>query len=357
MPTIHRMISNENPLGTSANVVAAIQEASHALNWYPDRFDNPLQSKLADYHNNEPYDRDAYTRTLTADHFFAANGGLELLDMMVRTYVKQDDEVILCPPTFGWYKIPIGWAGGKVVNVPLKQDTFEHDVDAILAAITERTRVIFLCNPNNPSGVILTADEMARLVSGVPDHVIIFADEVYYQYVDRADFPDSIRHIQAGKKLILGYSASKAYGLAGLRLGYLLSSPALLEPILHYRRPFTIGRMVIAAGCAILDDTDFIQCSVALAHEGKHYFYEQFEPLQQAGYLTYWQTQTNFILFRPTMPAQSLAAQFIVEQMEQRGILVRHAIRDGLDDCIRITIGLPESNEAFMQAYHEILGE
>ncbi|MCP5096770.1 MAG: histidinol-phosphate transaminase [Chloroflexi bacterium] len=333
---IHKLSSNENPLGPSPKVVAALQAEAANLHVYPPRGNGRLCQALATYHQHG----------LTADHFFTAVSGVEILELIARAFVQPGDEVIVCPPTFGWYVKSAKVQSAEVVYVPLLDQTFSHDIDGILNAITPKTRLIYLCNPNNPTGAIITNAEMARLVQTVPDHVIIIADEVYQHFVTRDDYPHSIQYVLDEQNVIIIQSFSKAFALAGLRLGYAIAPPELSARVRGLKRPFHLSRLAIAAGIAALNDHAHLQSTVSMVQSGKDYLYKQLDALG----VEYWKSETNFVLIRP-----SLDAQFVHDQLIERGIMVRPTKSNGLPGYLRVTIGLPEANQAFITALSEIL--
>lgn len=333
---IYKLSSNESPLGPSAQVLAAIQETAVSLNDYPARDDGRLRQALVDFHG----------RGLTEGHFAAAVGGVEIIEMTARAFLGPGDAAIVCPPTFGWYVSTLKRQEAEIIAVPLDAAQFGHDVDAILAAMTDQTRLVFICNPHNPTGAMMTAADMDRLVRELPPHVTIVADEVYHHFVERDDYPDSLAHVLNGANVIIIHSFSKAYGLAGLRLGYAIARPDLIEQIVALKRPFHHSSLVLAAGIAALQDQDHIRQTVSLVNEGKQYLYQQLAALGVA----YWPSETNFVLVRP-----STDADWIYNQLIERGIMTRPTTKSGLPGCLRVTVGLPEANQAFIAALAEIL--
>jgi histidinol-phosphate aminotransferase len=333
---IYKMSSNENPLGPSAQVVDAIQAEAASLNLYPDNDDGRFREALAAFHG----------RGLTQAHFFTAVSGVEVLELLARTFLQPGDEAIVCPPLFGWYVRSVEQQGGTVVTVPLHPHTFTHNIDAILAAITPRTRFVYLCNPHNPTGTIATVKDMARLVASMPPDAILIADEVYTQFVTLPDFPDSLRYVLDGKNVVIIQSFSKAYGLAGMRLGYAIAPPSLCARVWEVKRPFHLSRLAITAGITALLDQTHLHQTVTLVQAGKQYLYEQLDALD----VTYWHSEANFVLIRPLRDAD-----YVYEQLIERGIMVRPTAANGLPGHLRVTIGLPEANEAFMTALTEII--
>jgi len=333
---IYKLSSNENPLGSSEKVIAAIQSAAISLDVYPDRDDIRLRSALVNFHG----------RGLTEQHFVSSVSGIEMIGLVARAFLNAGDEVIICPPTFGWYVVTAQRIGAELVSVPLDTECFTHNVDAILAAVTERTRLIYICNPHNPTGAMLTAAEMEQLVHGIPNHVMIVADEVYHQFVERADFPDSLSYVLNGKNVIILHSFSKVYGLAGLRLGYAVAKPEICQQIVGQKRPFQHSSLALAGGIAAVQDQDHVRKTIALVHEGKHYFYQQLDALG----VEYWPSEANFVMIRPKGDADR-----VYQQLLEKGIMTRPTSKNGLPGYLRVTCGLPEANHAFIAALTETM--
>lgn len=334
---IHKLSSNENPRGPSPAVIQAIQAAATSLNFYPPRNDDSLRQALAETHG----------RGLTPDHFVCANSGSEVLQIMARTFLQPDDEFIVCSPTFGAYVRFAVAQGAKPMDVPLRAADFTHDVDAILAAVTARTRLLFICNPNNPTGVIMNTTDMAALVTQLPPQVTLVADQVYEHYVSRPDFPDTIGHLLAGARIVTVQTFSKGYGLAGLRLGYSIAPPALADQMRRQVRNFHLSSLTLAAGVAALHDQAYLHESARLASVGKAYLYGELERLE----VQTWPSEGNFLLIRPPLPAQQ-----VYEQLLERGVMVRPTAMFGYPAGLRVTIGLPEANEALITALAAVLG-
>jgi histidinol-phosphate aminotransferase len=272
---------------------------------------------------------------------------MDMLDMLARAFLSPGDEIVVCRPTYGVYMMFAMLQGVESINVSLAADDFSHDVPGILAAINERTRLVYICNPNNPTGAIMPAADMERLINEVPDHVLIVADEVYHHFVSSPDFPDSLGYVLEGKNLFIVHSFSKAYGLAGLRLGAGISTPEIAEYLTRLRKPFHLGSLTMAAGIAALADQEYLQKSIEMVQTAKAYLYEQFGRLG----IQYWPSETNFILFKSPIPPSELA-----EKMNEYGILLRPLDQFwGMPEYARVTIGLPVANEAFITALETIL--
>ena len=337
MPVMpYRLHYNENPLGPSPMVMDRIKAHLAGLSLYPPRDDEALRNRLAAF----------YGKGVTPDHLFTAYSGSEALDLIARVFLAPGDEVIVCGPTFHVYARTAEWQGATVVDVPLDDEDFSVRVDAVMEAVTARTRLVYLGNPNNPTGSIVTRDDMDRLHRGLPGGVTLVTDEVYHQFVTHPDYPDSPAEAVAGRNVIVLHSFSKVYGLAGLRVGVVLSRPDIVERLARLRRTFHLGSLEMEAAVAAIGDQDHVTQSVALAEQGKKTLYAAFDRLGVA----YWPSEGNFVLFRTPVPAEELTAR-----VADRGILVGSGSRFGLTHSIRVSVGLPEANEAFVSALEGIL--
>ena len=233
-----------------------------------------------------------------------------------------------------------------MIDVPLKAGSFELDAENILKAINPNTRLLFLTNPNNPTGTFIPKSVTDMLIDRIPPHVIVVYDEVYFHYVTTTDYARAIDYIKQGKNVIGLHSFSKAYGMAGIRLGYAFSTPEIAGYLNRIRRPFMISTLAMEAGIAALKDHAHIKKTQDLIVLEKEWLYTQ---LNRLG-ISYWKSQTNFILFRsPQLPAM------MAEKCLELGIMVRSGEVFLAPDCVRVTIGTREANKAFIHALEKIL--
>ena len=265
----------------------------------------------------------------------------------MRAFLSPGDEVILSSPTFtGAYSKVSVPLGARVIDVPLEADTFRYRPEAVLDAISERTKLVMLCNPNNPTGTLISAEAMDRLMRGLPDHVLVVADEVYHHFVDNADFPDSISYVLDNRNIVIVHSFSKAYGLAGLRLGYGIAKPEIANTIAGLHRGFHQNKLALAAGIAACRDQTHVQRVVDYLREEAGWVCAQFDRLD----IRYWKPAANFILFETRLPADELQ-----DELRQRGFLLRGQTRNGMPFCMRLSLGTREANRAFLKTLEEIL--
>ncbi len=323
-----KLASNENPLGPSSRAVTAVKKAVAGLNRYPDGSGFFLAQKLAKQLGVE------------TDQVILGNGSNELIELAVRTFVQPGDEVISADPSFVVYKMITQAANGTNVIVPCRDLT--HDLDAMADRITERTRLIFIANPNNPTGTMNTKEELDRFLARVPDHVLVCVDEAYFEYVTRADYPDAIDSVREGKNVLSLRTFSKIYGLAGLRTGYGVTRPEIAAMMNKVRQPFNTNTLGQVGALAALSDRKHVERSVTMNNEGKQLLYREFDRLG----VKYTPTETNFILFETAKEGKDLYAGLL-----KKGVIVRPMG----GSRVRVTIGLPEENRRFVAELEEAL--
>ncbi len=258
--------------------------------------------------------------------------------------MKPGFEVISPVPSFLVYEKAVQALGGKNILVPLKR--FTIDLEAILARIGPRTQIIIINNPNNPTGTIIKKKEWERFLSSVPERILILLDEAYIDFVEDPDCPNGLHYINSEKNLIVFRTFSKAYGLAGLRIGYGLARPELTDYINRVRQPFNVNSLAQAAALGALKDQAFYEKTRTLVRAGKKTIEMG---LTRMG-LSYVPSQTNFILIK--VP---LKAQVVYEALLKKGIIIRSMKSYGLDNYIRVNIGLPEENQRFLRALKQVL--
>lgn len=332
-----KLASNENLLGPSPRAVAAIQTALPDLFRYPRIADDQLRARLAE----------RLGPNIGPEHIATGNGATELLALIAQGFIEVEDEAIFCPPTFPLYEILTRRRGGRPVRVALTSD-YQYDVEAILKAITPRTRLIFICSPNNPTGTILTRAQADRLMAGVPDRVVVIFDESYLDFVDREDHESALEYVRAGRYVIALRSFSKSHGLAGLRVGYAVAHPMLAEYLWRSRLPFHLGSLALAGAMAALEDTEHVARTRKLILVERVWLQQR---LAELGLLVI-PSQSNFILFRPGYDPQQ-----VYEFLLRRGVVVRPASFFYMPDFVRVTVGTHEQNVRFIAALEEVLEE
>lgn len=328
-----KLASNENPFGSSEQAKLAIQNELANISIYPDGGSVQLTAAVADYLQVNP------------NQIIFGAGSDEVILMLARAYLSPGDETIMADETFPQYKHNAEIEGAAVIEVPLKEGT--HDLPAILAKVTDQTKIIWICNPNNPSGTIVRQDELAAFVREVPKHVIIALDEAYYEYVTDEAYPDSLALLRSNNNVIVLRTFSKIYGLASLRIGYGVGHPDVIRSINQVREPFNTTRFAQAAAEAAIKDLDFMNSCKQRNAEGRTYLAEQFDRLG----LHHFEAHGNFVMFDAKLPSQQA-----FEGLLRRGIISR-ARWQYYPTHIRITVGSQEQNEAFIKALEEVLAE
>jgi histidinol-phosphate aminotransferase len=323
-----KLASNENSLGPSSKAVSAVKKALESLNRYPDGSGFYLTQALA--------------KNLDVDtaQILLGNGSNELIELLLRTFTVPGDEVISADPSFVAYRIIAQGAGCSNVIVPCKD--MRHDLDAMAERITDRTKIVFVANPNNPTGTMNPRAEMDRFMGRVPDHVIVAVDEAYCEYVTHSEYPDSLEYLKEGKNVVALRTFSKIYGLAGLRIGYGVTKAELVENMNKIRQPFNTNSLAQIAALAALKDRKHVEKSIALNNEGKQFLYQSF---QQLG-ISYIPTEGNFIMFETAREAKD-----VFDALMKQGVIIRPMGGKRL----RVTIGLPEENKRFVAELEKII--
>lgn len=329
---IVKLASNENPLGLSAKVKSALQDALNGLARYPDANGFYLKTKLAEKFGVQ-------TNQITL-----GNGSNDVLELLARTFVNETHEVIFAQHAFVVYPLVTQAIGAKGVAVPAKN--YGHDLPAMLAAITPKTRMIFIANPNNPTGTFLTKEELAEFIAQVPQNVLVVLDEAYYEYVSEAERAPSVEWVAQYPNLIVSRTFSKAYGLAGLRAGYAITHPDIADLMNRVRQPFNMNSLSLRAAEVVLDDEEYLAESVRVNQEGMAQLVRFCE---QSG-LNYIPSHGNFL----TIEVGAEAAE-IYQQLLRAGVIVRPVAGYQLPHHLRVSIGLPAENQAFIDAMAKLL--
>lgn len=323
-----KLASNENPSGPSPKAVAAIERALPGLNLYPDAQSYNLRQTIAERMGFE------------LEQVGVGNGADGIITQLCLAYLDEESEVIVSRSSFPVYDRFTHTMRAKLVKTPLKD--YGLDLEAMARAITAKTKLIFVCNPNNPTGTIVTADEVDAFMERVPGRVLVIFDEAYYEYVEAENYPDSLQYVREGRGNVLTMrTLSKSYGLAGVRLGYAISTPEILAPLYQVKEIFAVNLLAQAAGIAALQDEDFLKQSVTANRAGKRFLYGEFDRLG----LDYVESHTNFILVK----IGPRAAQ-VQQRLLARGVIVRPCVNYGLPDFFRISIGSQAQNIRLIEA-------
>ncbi|HJZ88170.1 MAG TPA: histidinol-phosphate transaminase [Polyangia bacterium] len=328
----YKLASNENPVGPSPRALEAVRRALSELHRYPDGSASALRSALATRHG------------VTVDEIVVGNGSAELIELLVRTFCApgSEDEVLTGRPSFAIYELEAQAHGVRHVGVPLDAE-LRYDVSGLLAAASARTKICFIANPNNPTGTYMPAPDLSRLARELPEHVILAVDEAYFEYATAPDYPDSLALRGLRERLLGLRTFSKAYGLAGLRVGYMVGPPKLAQYVQRVRPAFNVNSLAQVAALAAMRDDDQVARSRGVTSEGLAFLKRE---LGQLG-IKVWPTQANFVFVDVGRDARA-----VYQALLQRGVIVRPI---GGPHNLRITAGLPAENERLLRALKEVL--
>jgi histidinol-phosphate aminotransferase len=329
-----KLASNENPLGPSPKAMEAARRALGEANWYPDGGSKRLREVLAARHN------------VRADEIFVGLGSSEIIDLASRVLLKPGSEGITSEGSFALFSIAIRASGGKLILTPLRNYTF--DLDAITKAVTPQTRIVYIANPNNPTGTALGAAEFSTFLQRVPGDVLIVYDEAYIEYPERTDLPNWRELYKQYNNLLTLRTFSKVYGLAGLRIGYGIGHPTLVAEMNKLRTPFNVTSVGQAAALAALDDPDHVRRSVESNRTERK---RLFESLSALG-LSPVPSETNFLLV-PIGPH----AKTLCDELLHEGVIVRPMAWMGFPEAIRISVGSPAENTRLIGAITHALAQ
>jgi len=323
-----KLASNENPLGPSPLAIRALRSALRDLHRYPDGSCYLLKNALAEKLGLRP------------EELLLGNGSNEIIELAVRTFLGPGDEAIMAHPSFAVYPTIVQAAGGKSIIVPLKG--WRHDLDTMASHITKKTKIIFIANPNNPTGTINTKAEMDKFMQKVPENVLVVVDEAYNEYVTSTDYADSMKYFREGRAILILRTFSKIYGLAGLRIGYGIARDFIIEEMNKVRQPFNVNSLAQKAALAALEDEAYITKVQKINEKGKKFLYREFKSLE----IEYVPTEANFIY----VILRDRDAHELYQKLLKEGVIVRPVGPREL----RVTIGLPEENRRLIEAIKKI---
>ncbi|WP_133647879.1 histidinol-phosphate transaminase [Paraburkholderia flava] len=332
---IVKLASNENPLGMPPSAQQAMVKAASELGRYPDANAFELKAALS-----ERYD-------VPADWITLGNGSNDILELAAHAFVEKGQSIVYAQYSFAVYALATQGLGARAVVVPAVK--YGHDLDAILAAIDDDTRLVFVANPNNPTGTFLDGAQIDAFLAKVPRHVAVVLDEAYTEYLPAEQRYDSIAWVRRYPNLLVSRTFSKAFGLAGLRVGFAIAQPELTDLLNRLRQPFNVNTLAQAAAIAALNDKAFLEKSAALNAQGYRQLTSAFDRLG----LEYVPSSGNFVLVR--VGNDDGAGSRVNIELLKQGVIVRPVGNYGLPQWLRITIGLPEENDAFIVALEKIL--
>jgi histidinol-phosphate aminotransferase len=324
---IIKLASNENPYGCSTLAKKAMMEEMEKVGLYPEGTAPVLAQKLA------------FSLHTDAGKILVGNGSDEIIRLLTRSYIRTGDEAIMADVTFPRYETNVLIEGGTPIKVPLKDGV--HDLTGMLKAVSPATRMIFICNPNNPTGTIVSKGELRTFTEKVPRNILLVIDEAYYEYVTADDYLQTIPLLAEHPNLVILRTFSKIYGLAALRIGYGIMHPSLIRELIKVKEPFNTSRLAQAAAIASLDDRAFIEFCQRKNEEGRQYLKNELEKMD----LSFFPSQGNFLMIKVGRSGDEISQSLL-----RQGIIVRSGVLLGYPKTIRVSIGTEEENTAFITA-------
>ena len=327
-----KMASNENPLGPSRRAIRAMRRALREAHRYPDGSSFYLKRRLAE------------ELGIGESQLIIGNGSNEIIELLARGFLSEGDEVISSACSFLVYPLITRTCGAEFIEVPMKD--FRYDLKGILERITERTRIIFVANPNNPTGTYVTQEEVENFINKVPKDIVVCFDEAYFDFVEAKDFPYLLFQVKTERpNLVVLRTFSKSFGLAGVRIGYGMAAPELVQYLHKVRQPFNVNSIAQAGALAALDDRLFLWRTKGLVSRGKRYLYRRFK---RYGF-TFLPSQANFVLVDTGHDAEEVFQFFLRE-----GVIIRSMKAYGLPTWIRVSVGRRSENARFIRTLRKM---
>lgn len=332
LKSVIKLASNENPYGPSPHVARAMSAAIRGVNRYPDGACFYLRQEISK------------RLKVAQEQIIFGNGSDEVIVLAVRAFVKEGDEVIIAKPSFLIYEIASLIEGAVVREVPLKD--FRYDLDGMKRAVSSKTKIIFIGNPDNPAGTYIPKNELKHFLNDIRRDILVFIDEAYFEYVHAKDYPNGMDFLKDHNNVVVTRTFSKMYGLAGLRVGYGVGDPAVIDVLNRLREPFNVNSVAQAAAIACLKDPKYYKDIAKLVEKERTFLYRQFGSLG----VHYEESFTNFILLK-VQNDSSVVARGLLAQ----GVIVRDMAVWGLKNYIRITIGSHRENLVLIKALKEVM--
>jgi len=330
---IVKLASNENVVGTSPKAQDAMREAVDKLYLYPENTCHYIKSAIAQKFGIE------------TSNVICGNGAVEVIYQVCQVLIEDGDELVEADPSFMSYSIAGKLMGGEIIQVPLTAD-FRHDIPAMVKAITPRTKIVWICSPNNPTGTITTGEELKYYFDNVSDDVLTVIDEAYYDFVDDPEYPDSLEYLRQGRNVMVLRTMAKSGGIAGIRFGFGMTHPELVDFCERVRVTFSVNSLAQVAAVAALADTEHIAEGKRHLHSELGRLYACFDELG----LEYCRTQGNFVWLHTGMDSKQVASTLM-----HQGVLIRPGWIFGHDEYIRVSVGRVEENDRFMECLRELI--
>ncbi|MFC4768227.1 histidinol-phosphate transaminase [Effusibacillus consociatus] len=328
--TIIKLASNENPFGCSPLAKDAMIREMEQIALYPEGMAPALAEKLANRFH------------IDKENIIVGNGSDELIRLLTRSYIRPGDEAVMADVTFPRYETNVLIEGGTPVKVPLIDGV--HDLDGMYQAITEKTRMIFVCNPNNPTGTVVDKSKLQLFIENVPPNILLIMDEAYYEYATGEAYLETLPLLGKYPNLVILRTFSKIYGLAALRIGYGLMHPSIIQELIKVKEPFNTNRLAQAAAIASLDDSSYVEFCVRKNQEGRIYLENG---LATMGWSCF-PSHANFLMVKLNRSGNE-----IFQSLLQQGVIVRSGGTLGYPETIRVSIGREEENEEFIRALQQ----
>ena len=328
-----KLASNENPFGASTKAIEAIKNFLNKIHIYPDSHCVNLREKLSKKLN------------VNFEEIIIGNGSDEIIELIFKAYIGKHDEILSCFPTFAYYKIAAQQTFGEYKEIPLKNYTF--DLKNLLESINKKTKIIIICNPNNPTGTYVSNEELYKFLDKIPEHILVIIDEAYFEFFDKDKVVNGIKFIKKfpNKNIIILRTFSKIYGLAALRVGYGISKKEIISNLNKVRQPFNVNGVAQIAAFSALDDEDFLLKTYNNNLKCKKILYEFFQKHQ----IFYLPSQTNFIFFDPKIDNEKF-----FNEMLKRGVIIRSLRSFGYQTALRVSIGTEEEISIFLENFEKL---
>jgi len=328
-----KLASNECPVGPSPKALEAAKKALSSIHIYPDGSGYYLKNRLAEKHG------------VNTDNLILGNGSNEIIELISRSFISRGDEAIMGDPAFIVYQLITKAIGATAVPVPLVN--YIHDLKSMAERITDKTRVIFVANPNNPTGTVVGRDELKSFINSVPPDILIIMDEAYHEYAEALDpYEESLQYVKERENVILLRTFSKAFGLAGLRIGYGIANKEVIKMLERVRHPFNVNSLALAAAKAAIDDEAHLEEALRVNEKGMAYLTSKLNEMA----IPYVESYANFLLIDTGIEGATLC-----EELLKKGVIVRSMAGYGLRNHIRVTIGLMEENKRFMESFRHCI--
>lgn len=330
---VHKLASNENPLGPPASAVEAIRIAALNGSLYPDGYAYELRMALCERYGLKPY------------NLIFGDGSNEILKLLSLTYLERGDEVIVPSPSFSEYGRTAALCDAVVKEVPLTEE-YRVDLPAMAAAVSSRTKFVYICNPNNPTGTVIDKRDLLKMIKRLGDDILFILDEAYFEYIDDPNSPDGVEFFREFSNVIVLRTFSKAFGLAGLRVGYGIAAKAIVDEMNKVREPFNVNSLALVAAQAALNDKEYLKKSVEYNKVERQHLYEEMTKMG----LEVVPSHANFLLVDVGTNGRKL-----FDGLQRKGVIIRPADIFGYPNKIRVSVGLREENKHFLAALKEYL--